>query len=100
MNRAMKLYITITAILFACTLINAQQVDVQVVYNNTADIKANAETINKIKSAVKTSELQTALNSNGHLTDKNLVIRVAFFDRGVIGQLKLKAEHELTPEKY
>ncbi len=56
--------------------------------------------VNKIKSAVKTSELQTALNSNGHITDKNLIIRVAFFDRGVIGQLKLKAEHELTPEKY
>lgn len=100
MNRAMKLYITITAILFTCTLINAQQVDVQIVYNNTADIKANAENINKIKSVVKTTELQTALNNNSHLTDKNLVIRVAFFDRGIIGQLKLKAEHELTPEKY
>lgn len=100
MNRAMKLYITIAAILLTCTLTNAQQVDVQVVYNNTADIKANTETINKIKSAVKTTELQTALNGNGHITDKNLIIRVAFFDRGVIGQLKLKAEHELTPEKY
>lgn len=86
--------------LLTCTLLNAQQVDVQVVYNNTADIKANAETINKIKSAVKTTELQTALNSNGHITDKNLLIRIAFFDQGVIGQLKLKAEHELTPKKY
>ena len=44
--------------------------------------------------------MQTALESNGHITDKNLVIRVAFFDRGVIGQLKLKKEHELTAEKY
>ncbi|MDA3891176.1 MAG: hypothetical protein PF517_05875 [Salinivirgaceae bacterium] len=96
----MKLYITIAAIFLTCTLINAQQIDVQVVYNNTADIKANTETINKIKSAVKTSELQAALNSNGHITDKNLIIRVTFFDRGVIGQLKLKAEHELTPEGY
>ena len=100
MNRAKKLYITIAAILLTCTLMNAQQIDVQVVYNNTADIEANAETINRIKSAVKTQELQSALNSNGHITDKNMVIRVAFFDRGVIGQLKLKAEHELTPEKY
>jgi predicted transcriptional regulator len=97
----MKLNVIITTMsIFACILTNAQQVEVQVVYNNTADINSNLETINRIKSAVKTTELQTALNSNNHITDKNLIIRVAFFDRGVIGQLKLKTEHELTPEKY
>jgi len=101
MNRFIKLHITtISIFLLTGILTKAQQVNVQVVYNNTADIKANTETINRIKSAVKITELQTALESNGHITDKNLVIRVAFFDRGVIGQLKLKKEHELTAEKY
>lgn len=97
----MKLKIIITSIfLFVYILINGQQIEVQVVYNNTTEMISKEEIIKKIRLSVKTSELQMALNSNNHITDKNLKIRIAFFDRGVIGQLKLKTEHELTPEKY
>ncbi len=96
----MRIIVIITILYLINYTLKAQRIDIQVVYNNTAEVHSNAETINKIKTAVKIPELQKALNSNGHITDKNIKIRISFFNRGVIGQLKLKMEHELTPEGY
>lgn len=92
--------ILIAVILFVNVNLKAQEVNVKVVYNNTADMKNTEATISDLVKSVNTQKLVDALNSNGHISDKNLKITVGFFDRGMIGQMHLKADHELTPEVY
>jgi len=73
--------------------LQAQSVDVQLVYNNTADVNKS------ISNLVKVDELKEAIQANDHI-DQNLIVRIAFFDKNVVGRMKLKEEHKMSVENY
>lgn len=68
-------------------------VDVQLVYNNTADVNKS------ISNLVKVDELKEAIQANGHI-DQNLIVRIAFFDKNAVGRMMLNAEHKLSIDDY
>ena len=87
-----------SCLIFIPQLLWSQKVSTAIIFNNTVDIKQyNHE---ELKNAVQSMDLQTALNANGHLSNKNLKLTVAFFDRMYVGNMKLKNPHVLTTENY
>jgi hypothetical protein len=78
----------------------AQQIDIQVVFNNTADQRLYSDEINKMKESVKANELKTALKANDCITSDQLNVRIAFFDRKILGNLILNNDNELNAVGY
>lgn len=95
-----KFIILFIILIFSNLYLYPQEIKVKIVYNNSIDMYNNKSQIKEINNSVKISDLKTALIKNDHITDKNMIIRIAFFDKGVIGNLNLKASHELTSTKY
>jgi hypothetical protein len=71
-----------------------------VVFNNTSDINKNKNLITELKAAVNANNLHEALTLNENITNKNLVVDIAFLDRNYVGNMKLKKGHILTADKY
>jgi len=92
-------YLSIFFIFFT-PLLWGQNVTIKVVFNNTIDMKKYEKTITELEYAVKTSELQSAINANSNMTDKNMNIDIVFFDRNYNGNMKLKKQHVLTTDEY
>lgn len=68
-------------------------VDVQVVYNNPLDVNAS------ISNIINVEELKSSIYANEHI-NHDLIIRIAFFDKNVVGRMKLKEAHKLTTNEY
>gem|GEM_PF-3867238 len=93
MRQQIKHILAILLFVLGTASLQAQSVDVQLVYNNTADVDAS------LSNLVKVDELKEAIQTNGHI-DQNLIVRIAFFDKNVIGRMMLNAEHKLSVDDY
>ncbi|MDA3954942.1 MAG: hypothetical protein PF485_14945 [Bacteroidales bacterium] len=88
----------------------AQEVSMKVVFNNTKDIETSSDLINKINSEfVNKENLQSAMNTLDNfynslegvsLTDKNLLVYVAFLDKDYFAGLKLKESEKINFDNY
>ena len=95
MSQMNKNILVIIMFVLGITNLYAQSdiVDVQLVYNNTADVNES------ISNLVKVGELKEAIQANGDI-DQNLIVRIAFFDKNVVGRMTLIKEHKLSIDDY
>lgn len=97
MSQMNKKILVIILFVLGITNLYAQSdiVDVQLVYNNLTDVDAS------LSNNVKVAELEDAIQSNDNDSFvKNLIVRIAFFDKNVVGRMKLKEEHKMSVENY
>jgi hypothetical protein len=56
--------------------------------------------ITELNNAVNINELRQSLNANTKITDRDLKVNIAFFDRNYFVNMKLKRAHILTSDGY
>gem|GEM_PF-4457822 len=93
MRQQIKHILAILLFVLGAASLQAQSVDVQLVYNNPMDVDASKSNL------VKVDELKEAIKANDHI-DQNLIVRIAFFDKNVVGRMMLNAEHKLSVDDY
>ena len=93
MRRLIKHILAVLLFVLGTASLQAQSVSVQLVYNNPTDVDAS------LSNLVKVDELKGAIQSNDHI-DQNLIVRIAFFDKNVVGRMMLNAEHKLSVDDY
>ena len=93
MRQQIKHILAILLFVLGTASLQAQSVDVQLVYNNTADVNES------ISNLVKVDELKEAIQANEHI-DQNLIVRIAFFDKNAVGRMMLNSEHKLSIDDY
>lgn len=93
------LFFTLLFAIFSTAFAQSTVVVVKKTFTKTSDV--NNPTVTEIASKVNTTKLREAMQANYSLERKDsLTVHLAFYDRGYIGNLKLKNENPIDEQQY